>query len=50
MKIEKYKPPCCNVGWYVKSRANFRCKKCGKDVTMEVLFLYQAMEDNQTKI
>jgi len=38
--IKNHKTMCCNSSWYVKSRANFRCKKCDKDVTLEVVFLY----------
>lgn len=47
MKIEDWKPDCCNEGWYVKSRANFRCKKCDRDVTLEVLFLVDVLEEEK---
>lgn len=43
--IENYKPDCCKVGWYVKSRANFRCKKCEKDVTMEVVLISKIIDE-----
>jgi hypothetical protein len=45
--LEKYKTMCCNAEWYVKSRANFRCKKCDQDVTLEVMLLHQAIEDQE---
>ena len=41
--VNNYKTSCCKSSWYVKSRANFRCSKCEKDVTMEVLFLVQSL-------
>jgi Zn finger protein HypA/HybF involved in hydrogenase expression len=42
-QIVKYKTPCCNAKWIRQSRANFRCKKCNKDVTLEVILVYQAL-------
>lgn len=44
-KITKAKTLCCKAEWYRKSRANFRCKKCDKDVTLEIMFLYQALTE-----
>jgi hypothetical protein len=41
--IAETKTLCCNADWYRKSRANFRCKKCEKDVTLEIIFLYKAL-------
>jgi len=41
--FENYKPMCCNEGWERVSRANYRCTKCDKDVTMEVVLLGQAI-------
>ena len=43
-QIEKAKTLCCNAEWYAKGRADFRCKKCDKDVTLEIVLLYEAME------
>jgi len=31
--------------WYRKSRANFRCEKCEKDVTLEIMLLCQSLSD-----
>jgi hypothetical protein len=31
--------------WELISRANFICKKCEKDVTLEILFLYKALTE-----
>ena len=42
-QIAEAKTMCCKAKWYRKSRANFRCEKCKKDVTIEVMFLYQAL-------
>ena len=44
-QIAKAKTLCCKAKMYRKSRANFRCKKCNKDVTLEVMFLYQALTE-----
>ncbi len=43
--IEEIKSPCCNSDWYRKSRANFRCKKCDKDITFHVFYIIQAEEE-----
>ncbi len=42
-EIAKVKTRCCKAKWYSKSRANFRCKNCGKDVTIEIMMIYQAL-------
>jgi len=42
-QIAEAKTMCCKAKWYRKSRANFRCEKCEKDVTLEIMFLYQAL-------
>jgi hypothetical protein len=42
-QIAEAKTICCKAKWYRKSRANFRCEKCDKDVTLEIMFLYQAL-------
>jgi len=42
-KLMKYKTQCCNSEWYAKGRANYRCKKCDKDVTLEIVLLHQAL-------
>jgi len=41
--LKHYKTTCCKDDFYVKSRANFRCKKCNKDVTIEVMLFIQAI-------
>lgn len=45
MKVENWKTTCCKASWYVKSRADFRCSKCDKDVTLEVVLLAEASEE-----
>ena len=37
-QIAESKTMCCKADWYRKSRANFRCNKCEKDVTLEIMF------------
>lgn len=36
--IENFKTLCCEVGAYRNGRANYRCKKCGEDVSLEFHF------------
>ena len=43
--LKDYKTFCCKDDFYVKSRANFRCKKCDKDVTIEVMFFVQSVSE-----
>lgn len=48
-KIDKalkgYKTLCCKDDFYIKSRANFRCKKCNEDVTIELMFFVKAVSE-----
>lgn len=44
-QISEVKTMCCKADWYRKSRANFRCNKCEKDVTLEIMLLYQALSE-----
>lgn len=34
---------CCASTWSEESRLCYKCDKCGSDVTMEIIFLYQAL-------
>jgi tRNA(Ile2) C34 agmatinyltransferase TiaS len=43
--IESYKTRCCNAAWKVVGRADFRCVECDKDVTMEIVFLSEALDE-----
>jgi tRNA(Ile2) C34 agmatinyltransferase TiaS len=43
--IESYKTMCCKAAWKVVGRADFRCTKCDKDVTMEIVFLAEALDE-----
>ena len=45
-QIAKAKTLCCKAEWYIKSRANFRCKKCENDVTLEIMFLYKSITEH----
>jgi hypothetical protein len=42
------KTMCCKSTWHRKSRANYRCNKCGGDVTLEIVLLVQAVEEAET--
>lgn len=42
-QIAGVKTMCCKAKWYRKSRANFRCVKCEKDVTLEIMLLYKSL-------
>ena len=44
-ELEDYKTLCCNAKYYRKGRANYRCKKCDGDVTLELMLLYQVLEN-----
>lgn len=42
--ISKIKTLCCNSEWRRESKLNFRCNKCNKDVTMQMMFAYDALK------
>lgn len=44
-QIAEEKTMCCDAKWHRKSRANFRCLKCDRDVTLEIVLLYQALSE-----
>jgi len=35
-----YKTLCCDASATRAGRADYRCSKCGKDVTIEMIFFY----------
>ncbi len=37
--MDGMKTLCCGVDWYKKARADFRCKNCDRNVTIEVMIL-----------
>jgi hypothetical protein len=39
MKLKDYKTRCCNAEWYRKDRADYRCNKCDKDITLDLVLL-----------
>jgi len=43
--LSEHKTLCCKAGWYRKGRADCRCKECDKDVTIELVFLAQVLEE-----
>lgn len=44
-KLKGYKTLCCNSEWHRKGRANYRCNKCDADVTLDILLIYQALDE-----
>lgn len=44
----KWKTLCCQADFYQKGRANLRCMKCDKDVTIEVS-LFEEFKMNSKK-
>ena len=38
--------PCCNTTWTRVSRAVFLCDKCKEDVTVHIMLMYQAVNDD----
>jgi len=45
IELEDYKTSCCNANWYRKGRADYRCEKCDNKVTIDLILLYQELED-----
>jgi len=49
IEISDVKTVCCNAGWYIRSRANYRCEKCDDDVTLHIVFAGMAMDESKKK-
>lgn len=45
--IDEYKTRCCNAKWIRKGRADYRCSKCGADVTLELVLLQEALDKSK---
>jgi len=41
--LTKYKTTCCKASWVRKGRANYRCVKCDKDITLDLVFLREVL-------
>jgi hypothetical protein len=41
--LDEWRSPCCKEPFYAKGRADFRCKGCDKDVTLEIVLLVDAI-------
>jgi len=39
--LKQIKTECCDSDWHVKD-SKFICDKCNKDVTIEIIYTYQA--------
>ena len=46
-QMKEIKSLCCNAKIIRKGRADLRCEKCGKDVTLEIVMLYDLIIDTQ---
>lgn len=42
--VIEYRTQCCNSEWGVKGRVNYRCRKCNKDVTLEIIYLVECLD------
>lgn len=42
-KLKKFRTDCCNDEFYKKGRADLRCKKCDKDVTLEIVLITEGL-------
>ena len=47
--IKDIKTTCCNASWKSVSKLNYRCTKCNKDVTYEIILIYKAIKDDHTR-
>lgn len=47
--ISDIKTTCCNVGWYIRSRANYRCEKCDNDITLHIVLANMAIDKSEKK-
>lgn len=48
-KLTSYKTICCDSEWYAANKLDFRCKKCDEDVTIEIICLYEILQDDKSK-
>lgn len=46
IEVANYKTICCNANWEVKERLYYVCSECNKDVTMEIIYLTDALMKN----
>ena len=49
IEISDIKTACCNAGWYIRSRANYRCEKCNDDVTLQIVFAGMTVNEPEKK-
>lgn len=49
MKIEDFKTPCCKCEFYKRGRADYRCVKCDKDVTLELVFFSELINNKKNE-
>ena len=49
MKLSSYRTSCCKAEFYKKGRADYRCVKCDKDVTLELVFLQELIENKKNE-
>ena len=47
--ITEHKTNCCNVEWYKEKRFVYRCSECKKDITMEIMYLTDALMKDLNK-
>ena len=49
LEISDIKTACCNAGWYIRSRANYRCEKCDGDIALQILYYGMLINDSKKK-
>lgn len=43
--VNQFKTLCCKSTYTRKGRAHYTCDECGDDITMHLVYLYQAYMD-----
>jgi|GEM_PF-3694003 len=42
---ERIANPCCDADYKQEGRASYICCECGKDITIEIILIYQALNN-----
>ena len=48
-KMDNIKTMCCKSNYEHISRAKWVCEKCRMDVSLEFLYIYQALDDEKER-
>ena len=47
MELSEYKTLCCNATWITIDKHEQRCSKCNKDVTLELIYVYDCLQQRK---